>query len=411
MNACVTRETSKRLDCPTQLREQHVKPNPAASHSPVHWAVRMNHKNRSVNFVLVALVLGLHMAGQSLGPVAWVLLTLQFAIYPQLAYAVASRSKHPFQAEMRNMQFDALCFGAWSGGLMFPLWITFILLIACTVNLTLFGGARGVKQGFALFGVGALAAGAGQGFAIQAGTSPWATGLSIALVTGFLILISLENHRRSMLLHASKQSLRHNETVLTQQLQDIRDLHAQVRNQAIHDALTGLHNRWHLNEVIERDIARYAREGQKMSFLLIDIDHFKHVNDTYGHQVGDDVLSQTASLLAARARSSDFLCRYGGEEFLLVLHGADTTAAHAMAEDLRTTYAATGLVSRQHTIHKTLSIGLATFPADGSTSDALLQAADQALYRAKRNGRNRTQAAHDLRPGDMQTRQATSVTN
>lgn len=392
-------------------RTPHVTMDPANHHAPVHWAVRMNHKNRSINFVLVAVIMGLHMSSQPHGLVAWTLLGLQFAIYPQLAYAVARRSHNPFQAEMRNMQFDALCFGMWSAGLLFPLWITFILLIACTVNLTLFGGARGMKQGLALFGAGALGAGAWQGYVLQTSTSPWVTGLSIVMVTGFLIFISLENHRRSMLLHAHKQSLRRNETALTQQLQEIRDLHVKLHNQAIHDALTGLHNRWYLNEMIEREIAQCVRNGQQMSFLLMDIDHFKQVNDTYGHQVGDDVLSQTASLLAGRIRSSDFLCRYGGEEFLLVLHGAGTDAAHAIAEELRTAYAATGLVSRQHTLYKTLSIGHATLPENGTTSDALLQAADHALYRAKRDGRNRTQAALGDQPAGAPTHQATSVTN
>jgi diguanylate cyclase (GGDEF)-like protein len=370
-----------------------VKKDPTDSHRPIHWAVRMNHKNRSINFAFVAVVLGLHMAGQQHGLVGWALLALQFAIYPQLVYAMARRSSQPFQAEMRNMLFDALCFGAWSGGLLFPLWITFILFIACAVNLTLFGGARGLKLGAALFVIGALAAGAGQGFAIQPHTGPWVTGLAIALISGFLILIALENHRRSMLLHASKQTLRNNEAALKQQLQEIRDLHAEVHNQAIHDALTGLYNRWYLGEVIDRELARCTRESQKMSFLLIDIDHFKQVNDTHGHHTGDDVLGQTAAILAGRTRSSDFLFRYGGEEFLLLLQGADTGTAQTIAEALRVTYARTTLVSGSHTLYKTLSIGHSTFPDDGVTSDALLQAADQALYQAKRNGRNQVQAA------------------
>jgi len=144
---------------------------------------------------------------------------------------------------------------------------------------------------------------------------------------------------------------------------------------------------------MERELARCARDGQPMSLLLIDVDHFKHINDTYGHQVGDEVLRATARLLSERTRASDMLFRYGGEEFLLVLSQADSAAAKEMAEELRLLYAASPLSPGNPAVLATLSIGVATFADHGVTFDHLLQAADQAMYRAKHAGRNRVEIA------------------
>jgi diguanylate cyclase (GGDEF)-like protein len=166
-----------------------------------------------------------------------------------------------------------------------------------------------------------------------------------------------------------------------------------LREQAHRDALTGLFNRHHLSDIMDRELARCARDGQPLSLLMIDVDHFKQINDQFGHQVGDDVLRETARLLAERTRDSDMLFRYGGEEFLLLLVAADALVAKAVAEELRQRYALSPLTRVGSPVMATLSIGVATFADHGTSFESLVQAADQALYRAKRAGRNRVEIA------------------
>jgi diguanylate cyclase (GGDEF)-like protein len=196
-----------------------------------------------------------------------------------------------------------------------------------------------------------------------------------------------------MRLYQTKQQLRANEKALQVQLVQNQALHAELRDQARRDALTGLFNRHHLLEIMDHELARCARDGVPLSLLLIDIDHFKRINDTFGHQMGDDVLRATAHLLAARTRASDLLFRYGGEEFLLVLSPADACTAKDVAEDLRQRYALCPLSPGKQPVLATLSIGVATYADHGSTFDELMRSADEALYRAKNAGRNRVEIA------------------
>lgn len=169
-----------------------------------------------------------------------------------------------------------------------------------------------------------------------------------------------------------------------------------LEQQTYSDQLTGLFNRRWLNEVLAREFGAAVKEGWPLSVAFIDVDHFKRVNDSYGHQVGDAVLASIAEGLMSEMRQSDILARYGGEEFVLVLPGTGGEDAWYVVERLRER-----LGERRHSVHGkainvTISIGLTTFracsnPDDDITScDALLRAADRALYVAKREGRNRT---------------------
>jgi diguanylate cyclase (GGDEF)-like protein len=120
-----------------------------------------------------------------------------------------------------------------------------------------------------------------------------------------------------------------------------------------------------------------------------DLDHFKAVNDRYGHLAGDQVLRSFGALLTANARASDIICRYGGEEFLLILPGMTKAGARQRAEHVRQAMAANIVSYRHHQITVTTSLGIATYPTDGRTEDALIASADSALYAAKAQGRNR----------------------
>jgi len=156
------------------------------------------------------------------------------------------------------------------------------------------------------------------------------------------------------------------------------------------DHLTGLANRQSIDEIWEREILRSLRYGDLFSVLLIDIDHFKRVNDTYGHLCGDDLLYEFALLLKASCRDTDHVGRWGGEEFIVLIPNTNLSSAVLMADKLRATIAA-HVFKTVGTL--TVSIGVATY-RNGMTEDDLFQLADSALYRAKSNGRNRVEVGH-----------------
>jgi diguanylate cyclase (GGDEF)-like protein len=155
------------------------------------------------------------------------------------------------------------------------------------------------------------------------------------------------------------------------------------------DLLTGVHNRRWMDEMFPRQIARSERSGQPLALMMVDIDRFKRVNDTYGHQLGDVVLKATARRLAETLRPTDFLVRYGGEEFLAMLPGASQAQALAAAERLRLAVERADLAAPEPgaMLKVTVSIGVAVL-APGESLAQLTERADNALYRAKAAGRN-----------------------
>lgn len=170
---------------------------------------------------------------------------------------------------------------------------------------------------------------------------------------------------------------------------ELRTLQAQLREEAIRDPLTDLYNRRYLEETLRRELDRAGREGHPLSILMVDVDHFKRLNDTYGHPAGDEVLRALGRLLQHHARSSDIPCRYGGEEFVVVLPDMPPEAARKRAELVRQDFADLRIAFGGAELVATLSIGVSGYPGHGNTADELIRAADLALYDAKQNGRNR----------------------
>ncbi|NHQ82931.1 diguanylate cyclase [Chromobacterium vaccinii] len=163
---------------------------------------------------------------------------------------------------------------------------------------------------------------------------------------------------------------------------------AELALQARHDALTNLHNRMAANEQLQEEHLRYKRTGAPYAVLLLDVDHFKRVNDTFGHDAGDRVLRHIADTLRNSARATDFVARYGGEEFLLLLPETDAAGAAVLAEKIR---AAVEQSQAPDVGRITISIGLATSDAADAQPEATVKRADLALYRAKAGGRNRVE--------------------
>jgi diguanylate cyclase (GGDEF)-like protein len=158
---------------------------------------------------------------------------------------------------------------------------------------------------------------------------------------------------------------------------------------ATRDALTGLWNRATILDVLTRELAHAQRAGTPLALALIDVDHFKHVNDTYGHHGGDEVLCELAHRLAGSIRQNDWLGRYGGEELMVVLPGLSYTGAAAPIERLRECVAELPFKVRDFTVHLTVSIGMAWCESPSDTAHDMISRADAALYRAKDSGRNR----------------------
>jgi len=187
----------------------------------------------------------------------------------------------------------------------------------------------------------------------------------------------------------AEEELRGANARLQGQLAEIEELQAMLREQAIRDSLTGLFNRRYLTETLERELARASREGFPLSVVMIDVDHFKALNDAFGHRAGDLMLLALGNLLSAQTRHGDIACRYGGEEFVVVLPGAPLEKARARAEVWRAAFQEMRVPYEKAELKATLSLGLAAFPLYGTSGDDLLRLADKALYAAKRHGRNR----------------------
>lgn len=163
-----------------------------------------------------------------------------------------------------------------------------------------------------------------------------------------------------------------------------------LRVQATRDPLLGIWNRASILEILDRELARACREQRPLGLAMLDVDHFKEVNDTFGHQIGDAILVEVASRVQAAVRAYDSFGRYGGEEFLLVLPGCDQAGLESHADRLRQTLAASPFVGGGQEVSLTASFGLSVAaPGRPMTSDQLISAADDALLTCKRLGRNR----------------------
>lgn len=181
---------------------------------------------------------------------------------------------------------------------------------------------------------------------------------------------------------------------LAARVAQIESLNEQLREQAIRDPLTGLHNRRCFHESIERDAAAAARRGEPIALLAIDVDHFKGVNDRFGHAIGDAALVALGELLRGFVRASDLACRFGGEEFVIALPGAGIVIAQRRAEELRAAFAALEIPGAP-ALRATISIGVCAVRVGAESIEAALARADGALYEAKRGGRDRVVVAID----------------
>ncbi len=162
-----------------------------------------------------------------------------------------------------------------------------------------------------------------------------------------------------------------------------------LSRQATHDPLTGLFNRRYLDQILYGEIAHAKQSNSLAGILMADVDHFKRINDQYGHKAGDLILQKLGELMRGCVRTADIVCRYGGEEFVIVMPGASEKAVSECAEDIRSRFEKLRVPFQDREICATVSLGVAIYPLHGSSVDEVFVNADRAMYRAKQEGRNR----------------------
>ena len=359
----------------------------------VHWAVAINHRNRTVGFVMILATLLAQMVHEAQSLATWVLLGFSFLVYPQLAYLHGRKASDPRRAEIVNLGIDAGLYGLWTAALGFPYWVAFILFTAASVNLTFFLGLPGFWLALVVYLASAGVGGVLTGWHMHPDAEPTATIIGMVLLTVYLAATVTEAHRRATQLYEQRLLTRAAEREVRHQLAENRALQEHLRELAHRDPMTGLFNRRYLEPTLAREVAKAQHERSSLAVMVIDVDHFKKVNDTYGHQAGDAVLTELGRLLREGCRGEDVACRFGGEEFVVMVPRLGAEGAAERAEAWRRAFAAAAVAHEGELITATLSIGLALYPDNGSTAEELIGSADAALYRAKHGGRNRVERA------------------
>nr|MBF0223496.1 GGDEF domain-containing protein [Desulfobulbaceae bacterium] len=181
-------------------------------------------------------------------------------------------------------------------------------------------------------------------------------------------------------------------------IEELQETQEELLTLSIRDQLTGLFNRRHMEESLKREVSRAKRHESSLAIIMLDVDHFKNINDMYGHMAGDVVLQKIGEFLLEHSRGEDVVCRFGGEEFVLIMPGATKESGEkranelcvAIREDVQISYRKTTLPPI------TVSIGVSVYPDHGKSSDEMIFEADIALYKAKEGGRNRAEVASKI---------------
>ncbi|MEB0045877.1 MULTISPECIES: diguanylate cyclase [unclassified Pseudomonas] len=309
-------------------------------------------------------------------PWVWWLMLLNGVVWPHVAYQWARRAKIPYHAEHRNLLMDAFLGGFWVAAMQFNPLPSATTISMMAMNNVAIGGLR-----FLLAGTVAQILGIGAGLLVFSPlfipqTSPLQLYACLPLLTLYPLALGWICFRQAHTLGRHK-----------------RELLALSRT----DSLTGLLNHGAWKDQLEIEFQRCQRQNHGGAIALIDIDHFKSINDTYGHVAGDIVLRQLSKMLKQNLRATDVAGRYGGDEFCVILPDLPLTSAAALMDALRDRFSKLGY-EQNPTLKVSLSIGLAAFTPAHTDATVWLDDADQALYQAKATGRNRVICRVDDKP-------------
>lgn len=336
--------------------------------------VRRVHRLRTLGlglgFLCVASVLRL----QEAPLVWWVLLVANGFAWPHMARLLATRSADPLRAESRNLMLDSVFGGVWIAVMQFNVLPSVLLATMLAVDKLSAGGPWLLLRASALLLAACALTSAALGFPVNVVTPMSVIGACIPLLVAYPLAVSGVAYRLASKL--ARQNRRLDELGHT-------------------DGLTGLANRRQCFALAETELARHYRTGRPAALLILDIDHFKDINDRYGHPMGDEVLCAVAETLRKCCRETDTPARYGGDEFLLMLPETDLRGAEEAARRIRRQLE-TMAFRNAPGLRCTVSLGAAEAGREIANVDLWVQQADAALYRAKAAGRNRFMAATPL---------------
>ncbi|NRF65790.1 diguanylate cyclase [Aquincola sp. S2] len=341
---------------------------------------------RFVGLGIGALCAGAGLYQADAPPWVWVVMIAYCCAWPHIAYQISIRSVSPFAAEGRNLLVDSFAGGFWAVAMAFNVLPSVLLLGALAMNNIASGGARFLGKGAVAHVAGAGVALLTVGLKFRPETSFLTVLLCVPFLLSYPLVLGVVMYRLSIELSRRKDAL-----VLEKRRADEANL-ANTRalaELASRDELTGLFNRRHMNELLAQQRMACQRAGDSFAVALVDLDHFKRINDTHGHAVGDSVLRAFAKQAGAAMRSTDTVGRWGGEEFLVIYPRSTAHEAAQGAARLHECVAAAVVTTPGgQALTFTVSIGLTDYLPPESV-DALIDRADRAMYEAKSQGRNR----------------------
>ena len=305
---------------------------------------------------------------KGVSPATWALLLFNGFVWPHVAYGISLISKNPGGTERGNLLIDSLFGGFWVPLMSFNLLPSVTIITMLSMDNIAVGGWRFFLKGLAAQLVGAVVALAATDFHFAPHSTTFTIMASLPMLVLYPLIIGMITYK------LARKLADHNK--------NLRDLSRT-------DGLTALNNRVYWEDLAVGQFEDFLWTGKPATALLIDIDHFKMINDQYGHGVGDETLRTVADLIKQSLSPHDMAGRYGGEEFGIIMPDKSAKDAHAFAERLRKKVEAT-VLHQEHNIHCTISIGIAQLTGDLENFSQWIETADKALYRAKNKGRNQS---------------------
>jgi diguanylate cyclase len=300
-------------------------------------------------------------------PVTWAALALNGFAWPHVARLIATRSRDPYRAELRNLAADSGAGGVWVAAMGFNLLPSVLLVVMLTMDKISAGGFKFLARTAAVQIACCAAAVIAFGFDFRPTTTMLNVIASLPLLVAYPLAVGIATYRLS---------------------RRVREQNRMLAALSRTDGLSGLLNRIAWEQFVYLEMARLRRSRQPASLLMLDIDHFKAINDQHGHPAGDEVIRAVAEILSRTLRTSDVAGRYGGEEFGVVLPDTDGQGAAVIAERIRRRIEG-ATMGRETVLQCTVSIGIAQARPDSEDAGDWIARADRALYEAKRQGRNR----------------------
>jgi len=333
--------------------------------------VQSIYKPKVAGFLLAFLAISTSFYGTVSSKIVWGLLFFWIFIWPHLAYQWARHSKKPTKTEVRNLYIDAFIIGLWVPLMSFNFIPSLSILSMHLLSMITILGFRKSMLGLLTEFLGIAVATAFVDFNVNLDSQMYQILACIPVLVIYPLFVGFSTYKLSLAVSEKQREL---------------------VNLSRTDGLTGLNNRRYWENRLDKCFKLNQREFSETCIIFIDVDHFKKVNDQYGHIVGDEVLQKIASILLESARDTDICCRYGGEEFCILAPRTDQQDAKILAERIRRQIANTQLHSEQP-ITGSISIGIAEISKEMHSYSDWLTVADNALYQAKLNGRNQVVVA------------------